>query len=106
MLAVAWYTTKSADEKFACSTVGEAGLINIIAKSQESKIMKDRHYEQNDMKHNVTASKFCRVSLSSELHDVHDDVMKWEGFPRYLAFVRESTSHRWIPSTKVSDVEL
>ena len=37
---------------------------------------------------------------------IHDDVIKWKHFPRYWPFVRQFTGHRWIPSTKASDVEL
>ena len=36
----------------------------------------------------------------------HDDVIKWNHFPRYWAFVQEFTGHWWIPRTKASDVEL
>ena len=35
---------------------------------------------------------------------IHDDVIKWKHFPRYLPFVRGI--HRIIPPTKASDVEL
>ena len=37
---------------------------------------------------------------------IHDDVIKWNYFPPYCAFVRVSTGHRWISLTKVSDMEL
>ena len=37
-------------------------------------------------------------------HTYHDDVIKWNHFPRYWPFMRGI--HRWIPSTKASDAEL
>ena len=36
----------------------------------------------------------------------HDDVIKWNNFPRYWPFVRGFHVHWWIPLTKASDVEL
>ena len=45
----------------------------------------------------------CHPTLS--IHD-HDDVMKWNHFPRYWPFVGEFTGPRWIPLTTASDAEL
>ena len=42
----------------------------------------------------------------SNLDTWHDDVIKWEHFPRYLPFVREFTGHWLIPLTKAGDGEL
>ena len=36
----------------------------------------------------------------------HDDVIKWNHFPRYWPFVRVFTGHRWIPLTQTIDAEL
>ena len=36
----------------------------------------------------------------------HDDVIKWNHFPRYWPFVRGLHRSRWIPRTKASDAEL
>ena len=36
----------------------------------------------------------------------HDDVMKWNHFPRYWPFVWEIHRSRWIPRTKATDAEL
>ena len=36
----------------------------------------------------------------------HDDVIKWEHFPRYWPLVRGIHRDRWIPRTKASDAEL
>ena len=36
----------------------------------------------------------------------HDDVIKWNYFPRYWPFVREATGHRWISLAKTSDAAL
>ena len=36
----------------------------------------------------------------------HDDVIKWQYFPRYWPFVRGIHRSRWIPHTKASDAEL
>ena len=40
------------------------------------------------------------------LANLHDDVIEWEHFPRYWPFMRGTTSRRWIPFTKASDVGL
>ena len=37
---------------------------------------------------------------------LHDDVIKWEHFPRYWPLCGEFTGPRWIPRTKASDAEL
>ena len=37
---------------------------------------------------------------------IYDDVIKRKQFPRYWAFVRETTGHRWISLRKASDAEL
>ena len=39
-------------------------------------------------------------------NEAHDDVIKWEHFPRYWSFLGEFTAHRWLPHTKASDAEL
>ena len=36
----------------------------------------------------------------------HDDVIKWNHFPRYWPFVRGIHRSWWIPRTKASDAEL
>ena len=36
---------------------------------------------------------------------IHDDVIKWKHFPRYLPFVRGIHRWWWIPHTKDSDAE-
>ena len=36
---------------------------------------------------------------------VHNDVIKWQHFPRNWPFVREFTDHLWIPRTKASDAQ-
>ena len=36
----------------------------------------------------------------------HDDVIKWEHFPRYCPLCGEFIGHWWIPLTKASDAEL
>ena len=36
----------------------------------------------------------------------HDDVIKWDNFPRYWPFVRGIHRSRWIPRTMASDDEL
>ena len=41
---------------------------------------------------------------ASVWNDPHDDVIKWNYFPRYWPLLRESTGHRWIPLTEASDV--
>ena len=48
-------------------------------------------------------------TLSTLLHTLylwHDDVIKWNHFPRYWPFVRGIHRSRWIPHTKASDAEL
>ena len=37
---------------------------------------------------------------------LHDDIIKWEHFPRNWPFVRGIHRSRWIPNTKASDTEL
>ena len=37
---------------------------------------------------------------------IHDDVIKWNHFPRYWPFVRGIHRSRWIPRTMASDAEL
>ena len=37
---------------------------------------------------------------------IHDDVIKWNHFPRYWPFVSGIHRSRWIPRTKASDAEL
>ena len=37
--------------------------------------------------------------------NVHDDVIKWEHFPRYWPLCGEFNGPRWIPHTKASDAE-
>ena len=44
--------------------------------------------------------------MSAKLRLFHDDVIKWNHFPRYWPFVRGIHRSRWIPSTKASDAEL
>ena len=36
-------------------------------------------------------------------NEAHDDVIKWEHFPRYWPFLGEFTAHWWLPRTKASD---
>ena len=36
----------------------------------------------------------------------HDDIIKWKHFPHHWPLWGDFTSHRWIPLTKASDVEL
>ena len=45
-------------------------------------------------------------NISRNSNKIHDDAIKWKHFLRYWPLVRESTGHRWIPLTKVSDAEL
>ena len=42
----------------------------------------------------------------SVLRSRHDNVIKWKHFPRCWPFVREFTSHRWLPLKKASDAAL
>ena len=39
-------------------------------------------------------------------HAFHDDVVKWNHFPRYCPVMLEFTGHRSIPLTEASDAEL
>ena len=43
------------------------------------------------------------ASLVSPTWQFHDDVIKWNHFPRYWPLGGEFTGHRWIPRTKASD---
>ena len=43
---------------------------------------------------------------SSNNNTMHDEVIKWNHFPRYWPFVRGIHRSRWIPRTKASDAEL
>ena len=55
----------------------------------------------------VNLNVISRVHVNEPTIDsLHDDVIKWKQFPRYLPFVREFTGDRWIPRTKTSDAEL
>ena len=51
-------------------------------------------------------SKMTELFSTIWVFSLHDDVIKWEHFPRYRPFLRESTGHRWIPHTKTNDTEL
>ena len=48
----------------------------------------------------------CHVVSDSLKWKKHDDVIKWNIFRITGHLCREFTGHRWIPSTKASDVEL
>ena len=41
-----------------------------------------------------------QVSNDMLILKIHDDVIKWQHFPRYWSFVGESIGDRWIPLTK------
>ena len=51
------------------------------------------------------ASNLYHFVVNNVLVD-HDDVIKWNPFPRYWPFVRGIHRSRWIPHTKASDAEL
>ena len=55
----------------------------------------------NLLTHSGITPTFCRWALYSASKMTHDDVIKWNHFPRYWSF-----GHRWIPLTKGSDAEL
>ena len=55
---------------------------------------------------NSTPQTSSALTKMADPHTSHDDVIKWKHFPRYWPFVQEFTGHRWIPRTKVSDMEL
>ena len=40
----------------------------------------------------------CGISYGQYLAQVHDDVIKWDHFPRYWPFVRGIPRSRWIPA--------
>ena len=48
----------------------------------------------------------CLHATKMQMHQMHDDVIKWKHFPRYWPFARGITGHRWIPRTKAIDAEL
>ena len=49
---------------------------------------------------------YGHIDALSSIIIEHDDVIRWNHFPRYWPFVRELTGRRWNPLTKASDAEL
>ena len=74
------------------------------------------HFRKNEILstfYKCTATwQFCNlkqelnVTYESSSFWMHDDVIKWKHFPRYLPFVRGIHRSRWIPRPKTSDAEL
>ena len=56
--------------------------------------------------HNNGSRTRSRARFEYQVRLLHDDVIKWEHFPRYWPFVRGIHRSRWIPHTKASDAEL
>ena len=80
------------------SQVGISGILDIIF------MRETKQHNTNNYGTYICENVCQHLNSYNGISTRHDDVIKWNHFPRYWPYVRGI--HQWIPRTKASDAEL